>query len=264
MVEFLTTLYNKNLGYSSINCARSAIASLNFEGQDTLYHNIVNRFLKGIFNMRPSLPRYTVSWDPDIVLKFLESWYPHGNLNLKDLTLKTAMLLVLLSGRRGNTLVKLYRGNVCFMENEVRIPISELSKTSKIGRHEPEIVISQFANEKLCLVRLLKLYIEKTDMFRNSSSNLLISFAKPHNSITTNTLGRWIRAIMQLAGVDTNRFKPHSTRSATTSKAARNNISLSTILASIGWKTESTFARHYNKPIAADMGQVSKVMELGQ
>ncbi|MPC41864.1 hypothetical protein E2C01_035471 [Portunus trituberculatus] len=53
---------------------------------------------------------------------------------------------------------------------------------------------------------------------------------------------------MQAAGIDLTIFSPHSTRSASTSKAAL-KLPLSTILSTIGWAKESTFTKHYQKPI---------------
>ena len=63
---------------------------------------------------------------------------------------------MLVSGRRGNTITNLYKDSVCFDEDGMRISISELSKTSVIGRHEPEIVISKFKNVKICCVEYMK------------------------------------------------------------------------------------------------------------
>ena len=136
-----------------------------------------------------------------------------------------------------------------------------MTKTSTVKKHEPAIIISKFTNEKLCLFKLLKVYMDRTSLLRNSNSNLLISFARHYGNITTGTLSRWIRTVMKLAGLDIDTFKPHSTRSATASHARRKNVSLSTILASVGWRSQSTFAKHYNKPLRGNNGQVSKALE---
>ncbi|KAK4314028.1 hypothetical protein Pmani_014665 [Petrolisthes manimaculis] len=62
------------------------------------------------------------------------------------------------------------------------------------------------------------------------------------------TLRRWTRDLMKDAGIDLSIFAPHSTRSAATSKATM-TLPLSTILETVGWSQESTFARHYKKPL---------------
>ena len=43
---------------------------------------------------------------------------------------------------------------------------------------------------------------------------MFIQLRKPHKSVSTQTLARWITNIMAAAGVDTSMFKQHSTRSA--------------------------------------------------
>lgn len=54
---------------------------------------------------------------------------------------------------------------------------------------------------------------------------------------------------MKAAGIDLNLFSAHSTRSASTSKAAASNIPLGLILKTAGWTNEQTFAKFYKKQI---------------
>ncbi|PFX23464.1 hypothetical protein AWC38_SpisGene11989 [Stylophora pistillata] len=59
-VEFLTTLYDEGLSYSSINSATldsPASAHHTFGG-----HPDVKRFMKGVFQSRPPLPSYSKTW----------------------------------------------------------------------------------------------------------------------------------------------------------------------------------------------------------
>ena len=51
------------------------------------------------------------------------------------------------------------------------------------------------------------------------------------------------------AGVDTSKFSAHSTRAASTSKAAV-SLPVDVILATAGWTNESTFRKFYNKPVS--------------
>ena len=60
--------------------------------------------MKGIFETRSSLPRYSDTWDVHIVLNNLISWGKPGDQDLKMLTYKTVMLLALLTGQRRQTL----------------------------------------------------------------------------------------------------------------------------------------------------------------
>ena len=60
------------------------------------------QFLKGVFNLRPPVPRYKEVWDVSIALRFLKT--PISSLSLKNLSLKLVMLLSLVTAERGQTL----------------------------------------------------------------------------------------------------------------------------------------------------------------
>ena len=61
---------------------------------------VVIRFIKGVFEMKPALPKYSNTWNVNVVLNYLELLHPHNKLTLKELSQKLAVLLVLLSGQR--------------------------------------------------------------------------------------------------------------------------------------------------------------------
>ena len=50
--------------------ARSAISTLHMDCGNSA---LMNRFMKGIFNVRPSLPLYTCTYDVKVVLDYLAS-----------------------------------------------------------------------------------------------------------------------------------------------------------------------------------------------
>ena len=64
-------------------------------------HPLVQRCMKGIFNLRAALPRQFAVWEPDIALDYLSNLV--YDLPLKDLSEKLVILLCLLSGQRDQT-----------------------------------------------------------------------------------------------------------------------------------------------------------------
>ena len=102
VIEFLTNEYEKGLSYSSINTSRAALSSLGImlDNFTAGTHPIVIRFMKGVFNSRPTKPRYPYTWDVDKVLNYLKTLSPVRQLSLKDLTLKLRMLIVLTNAAR--------------------------------------------------------------------------------------------------------------------------------------------------------------------
>ncbi|XP_044178829.1 uncharacterized protein LOC114963188 [Acropora millepora] len=72
-------------------------------------------------------------------------------------------------------------------------------------------------------------YIERTKSLRHDDV-LLISTIKPHGAIGSHTLARWIKTVLQLAGLDIDMFKPHSTRHAASTAACQASVSLDEVL----------------------------------
>ena len=67
-------------------------------------HPLINKFCKGVFNLRPPQPKLTIVWDVAIVFNYFEKKGENQNLTLKELTQKLVMLLLLLGGQRVNTI----------------------------------------------------------------------------------------------------------------------------------------------------------------
>ena len=64
----------------------------------------VTRLFTSFYKTRPVVPRYNVTWDVGIVLKFLAQWHPKESLSLKQLTLKTVALVALTSSDRAQSI----------------------------------------------------------------------------------------------------------------------------------------------------------------
>ncbi|KAJ8910181.1 hypothetical protein NQ315_008923, partial [Exocentrus adspersus] len=46
----------------------------------------IKRFLKGVQNLRPCNAKYSYVWDPSIILKYLERFFPNEDLTLQQIT----------------------------------------------------------------------------------------------------------------------------------------------------------------------------------
>lgn len=75
---------------------------------------------------------------------------------------------------------------------------------------------------------------------------------KPHNAVTSQTVARWIKKVMTDAGIDTNIFSAHSTRSAATSAAKSVGMSLTGIMNAAGWSNSGTFHKFYHRTVNSD------------
>ena len=102
------------------------------------------------------------------------------------------------------------------------------------------------------MVDNLKEYLRKTGEFRKHPE-LFLSMQKPYKPVSKDTISRWCKDIMQCAGIDTNQYTTHSSRSAASSYAKAKDVSLKQVVESAGWSNEKTFARYYEKDIVTDV-----------
>ena len=51
-------------------------------------------------------------------------------------------------------------------------------------------------------------------------------------------------------------FKPHSTRSASTSKAVVKGVPLADIIKTAGWSNAETFSKYYNKTVLPNVNKI--------
>ena len=63
--------------------------------------------MKGIYQLLPSLPKHSFTWDVSVSLGKYRELPPNGQLNLKALTLKTTTLLTLILCQRAQTIFTL-------------------------------------------------------------------------------------------------------------------------------------------------------------
>nr|CAH7751247.1 unnamed protein product [Callosobruchus chinensis] len=84
VLSFLKQQFDRGPQYSTLNVHRSALNLICDAGKSEL----VDRFMKGVFKLRPNFPRYEEIWDPESVLKYIISLYPLNKLSLEDLTVR--------------------------------------------------------------------------------------------------------------------------------------------------------------------------------
>ena len=237
-LSFLSDLFNDKMSYSYINTARSALSSLVIvKDTDVPFGQlpVVKRFMKGIFEKRPALPKYKAIWNVNVVFKFIREQKPVGEIPLKELTQRLTFLLCLLSGQRCQTIHKLSLENMHMSEDKVTFSITEKLKHTRQGVHQqPLEFLAYKADRKLCIVTHIKHYIEKTNSLRQEEKQLLISFIKPHKAVSKEILSNWIKQFMKTAGIDTSVYTSHSTRSATTSYLASKQVDVNEILVAAG------------------------------
>jgi len=201
--------------------------------------------MRGIRNLRRPTPKYPILWDVNVLLTYLSNWRVES---LKDITLKLATLLAVLSVQRVHSLTLIDYRCISFMANGTFISIFD---DLKIARSRPSFVIALPGSsdpDPLAIVSLLKSYLSQTASLRPQTClQLFVSYCKPHKGVSSDTVSRWIKSVLQLAGIDISHFGSHSVRGAAASAALHANAPLDSVLTAGDWSTTQSFSRHYHR-----------------
>ena len=253
MINFLAHLFEQGYQYRSINSYHSAISSVHekVDGYEVGQHPMVSRILKGIFHIRPPQPRYSETWDVSKVTAYIETQGDNDSLSLADLTHKTVMLLALTRPSRSADLSQLDLRFRRYLPEGVTFQPTKLAKQSRQSKPLAEFFFPAFTvNHLLCPVATLRAYEDRTREHRKEegSSPLFLTTIRPHNVASSSTIARWLKSVLERAGINTAIFKAHSVRGAATTAASNAGVTTCDILNAADWSTPLVFQRFYYKP----------------
>lgn len=259
VLSFLTQQFSNGCSYSTLNSHRSAIAAV--VGNNIGSDERVKRLLKGAFKLKGPKPKYSSTWDPQLVLNLVGSWFPNNTLSLENITKKLVSLLAICTAHRVQTLSLIKLENIHFSQNGIKINILDIIKTSAPDRDQPILFLPYFSeNKSICPATVLSDYISMTKNIRpeENAGKLFLTFKKPHKSATTQTISRWIKQVLEKSGIDIKMFSAHSTRHASTSAAYAGGVNIETIRKAAGWTNSSnSFTKFYNR-IVTDEGSFAR------
>lgn len=168
IIYFLTELYNSGSQYGTLNTCRAALNLL--LGPTISKDDRLQRFFKGVFRLRPSLPKYNHTWDTNIVLEHLSEWYPNDTLSFFKLSMKTVTLLALTTAHRLQTLSYIKLNNIEQSAERLIIKIPDHIKTSRPGSKQPLLVLPFFLEKiNICPATTLLAYVDKSKLLRQSN-----------------------------------------------------------------------------------------------
>ncbi len=221
--------------------------------------------------LRPVRPTVVPSWDLSVVLEGLVTalFEPLESASERILTLKVTLLLALTSLKRVGDLQAFSVSETCmdFAPGLVKVTlrprpgyIPKVLSTSFRSQvvtlhsfHPPPFASSE--DEKLhmlCPVRALKLYVDRSKVWRKSSQ-LLVCFGAGRRGLATSKqrISHWVRDAISLAYEARNLPSPlslraHSTRSVASSQALSRGVTLEDICVAAGWSSPHTFVKFYN------------------
>ena len=239
------------LSASTIRVHRSAICStLSLMGGPSFSDDPILRSVSRAVSLaEAAVPKRAPAWDLFLVLDHLKGspYEPMSSSSLQHLTLKTAFLVALASGRRSSE-VHAFSGNPKDYSFEPNGGISLnfltefIAKNQIPGSMSPTVMINKLFREKtdhsdrlLCPVRALRYYLRRTKESRSDRRRLFISFnLKYKKDIKKQTFARWLKTVIKEAYARPERElirfnpRPHEIRAWSASVALTNDVSLRT------------------------------------
>ena len=230
--------------------ARSALNPLFEDRTDgILQHPLIARLFKGFAIIKPRIKKQTINWDPDVILDLLEQWKPPHKLTLMNLAAKTCTLILLGTACRKIELTGLDLNYVDKLPDKWIFHLQILPKSYTHHSADPDLMclhILKNTNKALCPLRHLAEYVRRTSGIR-TTTRVFISHKAPHEAISSQRISKWVKGILQLAGV-ASAVSLRSTRSAASTYLFNHEVPLDTIMAHCKWTTGSAFySNYYNR-----------------
>ena len=242
----------------ALNTFRSAISFfLKLDYPNLGYDVAITRLFASFYKMRPSFPRYVVTWDVGVVFRFLATWHPPASLSLKQLTLKTVALVALTSSDRAQTLHALRVDRVAVTPQGLEFVVFDRLKTSRRGRPARVVKCVSWDAAELDVALYVQKYMDRTVVLRlrayrkglGKPTQLFLSY-KSGLPVAKATISRWLKVVLSMSGIDSSVFAPGSTRGASASAARRRGASVEQILGAGDWTNLGTFQRFYDRVVA--------------
>ena len=149
VLQFLPHL-SKCTGYSTVGTARSALSSfIVIDGIKLGSHPIVSRFMAGLFNIKPALPRYETTWDPQQVLAYLKDFPDVHDITLKLLTQKLVIIMALVSAQRTQTLQLLSLDSMNVQPEHISFTITSCLKQTRSSGGRTDLCLPLYSKVTL-------------------------------------------------------------------------------------------------------------------
>ena len=123
-LAFLTWLVREWKSFNQICMARSVLWSVINQQQSFGNIPIVKRYMKGIFESNPTLPKFQFTWNVSLLFNYFRNMQDIHALDIQKLTQKLVMLMALISGgQRAQTIHSIRVSGIKILDNKVVIPI---------------------------------------------------------------------------------------------------------------------------------------------
>ena len=266
---FIYLWEEKKFAVGTIKGFRSVLQSvLRHVDFDVGTNQDISDVIRSFIVERPIIKKESIAWNVDIVLKYLcsERFEPLSSASLRDLTRKTMFLVALALAKRVSELQAL-SSDVGFSDQGATVSLSLgfRAKNDSKARALPrsflikslQQLVGQEEERKLCPVRALSAYLQRTKNYDRKGRNLFLAPSNPSRSASKNGIAYLLKSVIKEAhekadpeSLKLYKVMIHEIRAVSTSLAFAHNLSIDSVIEAGQWRSNSVFASHYLKEVA--------------
>ena len=273
IAEFLSHGFEKKKqGYHTLVGYRTVICKtiLDVSGRTVPDYQLLSSLLKQMGIERPPHHNKAPPWDLALVLRMLQKppFEPMATAELWAMTWKTVFLTALATAKRRGEL-HAFLAKVERAPDWAHVTLKPdplfLAKTEQVGkpgtRMQPVLLksLSRYVGSDLpmdaknCVVRALRIYLNRSGEYRHGRQRLFISYKKSKtDDIVPATISNWVkktvRYVYDSSDTETRelfRVRAHDVRAMSTSWSACKNVPVGHILDAAQWRCHNTFTSFY-------------------
>ena len=168
-------------------------------------HPLIDKYMTGIFNLRPPKPKLSFVWDVDILFRYFEQQVDNCLLSDVILTQKLIILLLLLGAHSLSTINLFCINNMVLNYLLVTFIPTEVLKHFRKSKPLDKFEYRTYENKTLCDIAFFR--CNKHEGL--TTDQLIIFHRKPFKGASIDTMQRWIKDIFIVNNI-VNYFSPHS------------------------------------------------------
>ncbi|KAM9994152.1 hypothetical protein ACTFIZ_002962 [Dictyostelium cf. discoideum] len=245
-MDYLTHLFKIKppLAFSIINNHRSMLNQLLLLRNQTDIVNdpFISRIMTGIHKLCPSSAKYKEIWDANKVFKYLSTIKVLPKFTYTALLNKTLVLCKIFGLARSSDLVKWSFKGLNITTDSIRGPVINAKEQRK----------DDDTYSQVCPVRHLTTYLKSTKERRKKHQSDSIFINNDGTPLQVNQINEVVLSTLSKSGIDTTKFKSHSTRSAMASLLLSNNFPFHVVKKIGRWKSNDTVDTFYDKRIIGE------------
>lgn len=253
VLEYFNFLVSKGFQVSTLKSIRSILREplkLYFPGFDIGQDVVITKLLQFVKSNRPKEAFRFPAWDLDLVIRMIQL---REREELEYVFKKTLFILFIACPYRVSEFRAISISSSSFSPHHVllRTHLLFYSKNQTNSYCPQPIALQVFEeDQRICPVGLINTYLRITEaLCRDSKKDRpdQLWIGTNLRPLTVSKISRWVKEMIFLADPNAGRFNfgVHTVRSQVASHLLARNIPVKEIIASMNWRSSSTFTRFY-------------------